>query len=90
MFEGRQVCLPVTSLLSLAKFEDMPGQAIHVGLADVPEEAKAQLDIFKQIISIDERVTFLARPEKFVGDKLMIKLFEISEDGELNILDYFE
>jgi len=88
--EGRQVNLPVTSLLSLAKFEDLPGLAIHVGLADLNEQVKSQLESFKQIISIDERVTFLARPDKFDGDKLMIKLFEITEDGELNLLEYFE
>jgi len=88
--EGRQVNLPVTSLLSLAKFEDLPGLAIHVGLTDLTEQVKSQLENFKQIISIDERVTFLARPEKFDGDKLSINLFEITEDGELNILEYFE
>ncbi len=87
---GRQVNLPVTSLLSLAKFEDLPGLAIHVGLTDLTEQVKSQLENFKQIISIDERVTFLARPEKFDGDKLSINLFEITEDGELNIQEYFE
>ena len=69
----------MTSQSSIAKFEK-PGQVIHVGLAEVPKEAKDQLDIFKQIISIDKRTL----PGK--AREVCQSLFKISEEGELNIL----
>ena len=69
----------MTSQSSIAKFEKS-GQVIHVGLAEVPKEAKDQLDIFKQIISIDKRTL----PGK--AREVCQSLFKISEEGELNIL----
>ena len=88
---GRSIKTKVHSLQTLTKFQNLPAQAIQVGLADAKDQSPDVLEIFKQVISIDESILFLAEPKRFEGDVLMIDLIDIQEpDVKRNVLEYLE